>query len=83
MAADEEAEDFLFGGETGVLVPVGDVWQFIIVRFGIFLLEDAKQAMLAGFSIALSLLRLFHRLVEYGRELRATSHGIHGATLDE
>ena len=83
MAADEEAEDFFFGGEAGVLVPVGDVGQFVVVRFGVFLLEDAKQAMLAGFGVALGFLRLLHGLVEDGHELRAAAHGIHGAALDQ
>ena len=83
MAADEEAEDFFFRGEAGVLVPVGNVRQLVVVRFSVFLLEDAKQAVLAGFGVALGFLRLLHGFVEHGHELGAAAHGIHGAALDQ
>ena len=83
MAADEEAENFFFGGEARVLVPVGNVGQFVVVRLGLFLLKHAKQAVLAGFGVALGFLRLLHGFVEDGHQLRAAAQGIHGAALDQ
>ena len=73
MAGDEKAENFFLGGEARVLVPVRNVGQFVVVRFGIFLLKDAEQAMLAGFRVALRFLRLLHGLVEHGHQLRAAA----------
>ena len=50
---------------------------------GFFLLEHAKQAVLARFGVALRFLRLLHRLVEHGHQLRAPAQRIHGAALDQ
>ena len=66
MAADEESENFFFGGEAGLFVPVRDVGEFVIVRFGVFLLEYAEEAMLTGFHVALGFLGTIHGTVEDG-----------------
>ena len=83
MPGDEESENFFFGLKARVLVPVGDIGQFVVARRCFFLLEDAKQAVLAGFGVALGFLRLLHGLVEHGHELSAAAEGIHGAALDQ
>ena len=83
MACDEEPEDFFLGREPRVLVPVRNVGKAIIGGLRLFLLKHSKQAVLAGFGVALSLLRLLHGFVKNGHELCAASERIHGAALDQ
>ena len=65
MPGDEEAENFFLRGQASVLVPVGNVRQLVVVGFRIILLKHAKQAVLAGFGVALRFLRPVHRLIEH------------------
>src|ERR1700751_758912 len=83
MAGDEKSQDFFLCSESRVLVPVGNVGQLIVRRLGFFLLEHAKQAVLAGLGITLGFLSLFHGLVENGHQLDTTAERVHRATLDQ
>ena len=83
MSGDEEAENFFFSGQARVLIPVRSIGQLVVVDRNFFLLEHAEQAVLAGFRVALRLLRAFHGLVEDGHQLAAATECIHGAALDQ
>ena len=84
MTGDEEAEDFFFCSQPGVLVPVRHVRKLIVavLRF-FFLLEHSEQSMLARFDVALYFLRAFNGAVDHRHQLRAAAEGIHGTTLDQ
>ena len=83
MSGDEESQDFLFVGQTLVLVPFRHGGKALIIIVGrIFLLEDAEQAMLSHFSIALGFLGAFHGLVQHRHKLGPVAKAVHGAALD-
>src|SRR5579864_6136244 len=50
---------------------------------GVVVIEDAEEAVLAGFGVALDFLGLLHGLVEDRGELGAAAEGVHGATLNQ
>src|SRR6516165_10849688 len=83
MAGDEEAEDFLFGGEALMLVPVGSVGQGFLGGSTNFFGENSEQAVLTHGGIALRFLRVLHGGVDDGHELRAAAQRVHGSGLDQ
>src|SRR5207244_5671552 len=82
MAGDKEAKDFFLSSQALVLVPV---WRFgePIVILNLFLLKDAKQSMLAGFCIALGLLRALDGFVKHGHKLGTAAERVHSAAFDQ
>ncbi len=83
MSADEEAENFFLVGQPGMFVPVGRVGQLVVRRRNFLLLEDAEQAVLAAFGVALGFLRAFDGAVENRHQLGAAAQSVHGAALDQ
>src|SRR6266567_8271715 len=83
MTSDEESKDLLFGSQALVFVPVRRLGKPINVIVNLFLLKNAKQSMLAGFCIPLSLLRALDSFVKYGHELGAAAERVHGAAFDQ
>src|SRR5207244_10685098 len=83
MAGDKEAKDFFLGSQALVLVPVWRFGEPIYVILNLFILKDAKQSMLAGFCIALSLLRAIDGFVKNGHKLGTEAASVHSAAFDQ
>ncbi len=64
MAADKKSQNFFFRCQARLLVPIRNVRQLVIVRLGVFLLENSEQAVLTGFHVALGFLGTIHGAVE-------------------
>src|SRR5438876_12392446 len=83
MTSDEESKDLLFGSQALVFVPVRRLGKPINVIVNLFLLKDAKQSMLAGFCIALGLLRALDGFVKHGHKLGTAAERVHSAAFDQ
>src|SRR5438445_11181065 len=84
MTSDEESKDLLFGSQALVFVPVRRLGKPINVIVNLFLLKNAKQSMLAGFCIPLSLLRALDGFVKHGgHKLGTAAERVHSAAFDQ
>src|SRR5207245_10206393 len=84
MTSDEESKDLFLGSQALVLVPVWRFGEPIYVILNLFLLKNAKQSMLAGFCIPLSLLRALDGFVKQGgHKLGTAAERVHSVAFDK
>ena len=70
------------GGEASCSSQSGILGSLSLCGFGVFLLEYAEEAVLAGFGVALGFLGALHGAVEDRHQLCAAAERIHGSALD-
>ena len=73
MPGDKESKNLFFSSQTRVFIPVGSVGEPVIVRLGFFLLKNSKQAVLAGFGVALGFSGTVDGFIEDRHQLRAAA----------